>query len=48
MGAEKAGAGAINSDIPWSFVKQHVKHNFSKYISGAWVNQIVNKDLNGE
>ena len=42
------GLGAMNSDIPWSFVKQHVLHYFTKYFSGAWVNQMANKDLNGE
>ena len=38
----------MNFDILWSFIKEHVLHNFTKYFSGAWVNQIVNNDLNSE
>ena len=35
----------MNYDIIWSFIKKYVLHNFTKYFSGAWVNQIVNKNL---
>ena len=38
----------MNFDILWSFVKDYVLHNFTKYFSDAWVNEIVNKNLNGE
>ena len=27
------------------FIEEHMLHNFTKYFSGAWVNQIVNKGL---
>ena len=47
-GREGWRLGAVNFDILWSFNKEHMLHNFTKYFSGAWVNQIVNKDLNGE
>ena len=34
--------GAVNIDIPWNSVKEHVLHNFAFL---AQVNQVVNKDL---
>ena len=42
------GLEEMNFDIPWNFVKEYVFHNFTKYFSESRVNQIVNKDLNGE
>ena len=47
-GREGQRLGAMNFDILWSFVKEHLLHNFTKYFSDAWVNEIVNKNLNGE
>ena len=38
----------MNVYILWSLIKEHVLHKFTKYASIARVNQIVNKDLNGE
>ena len=38
---------AVNFDIPWNFVKEHLLHNFIKYFYGHCANQLINKDLNG-
>ena len=45
---EGRGLAGMNFDVPWNFIKEHVLHNFTKYFSGTRVNQIVNKDLNGD
>ena len=42
------GLEEISFGIPWNFVKEQVLHYFMKYISEAWLSQIVNIDLNGK
>ena len=42
------GPGAIYFGITWNLVKEQLLHNFMKYFSGPWANQIVNKNLNDE
>ena len=32
----------MNFDIPWNFVEEQLLHNFMKFFSGPWANQIVN------
>ena len=42
------GPEAMNFGITWNLVKEQLLHNFMKYFSGPWANQIVNKNLNDE
>ena len=37
--SRRPNAGCLEFDIPWNFVKEHMLHNFTKYRSGAQVNQ---------
>ena len=31
-----------------NFIKEQLLHNFVKYFSGPWANEIVNKNINDE
>ena len=42
------GPGAMNFGIAWNLVEEQLLHNFMKYFSGHWANQIVNTNLSGE
>ena len=33
---------AMNFDIPWNFIEEQLLHNFMKFFSGPWANQMVN------
>ena len=39
------GPGAMNFGLDWNLVEEQLLHNFMKYFSGPWANQMVNKNL---